>query len=262
MRIGINWISPPSLIVIQQLIREGKIECCEVMVDNFAHLPAEKIKEALLGIPICLHIVTSRFLEKSVDELQELAAQLKPWIRALQPLYVSDHLVQFTNEHKQWLPMITELEYDQLNTHVQQRVNEWQSLLDTKIFFENHASLTSAGRYQAEFFTNLIQVTGCGMLFDFSNAFIAESNQVCKFENWLPLIKSTDYFHAGGYRIDPASQLLLDTHDQCLSSEVLSLIQHHVPNDSTVILEFDAHVKKENWQTDINRLRELSCGTN
>ncbi len=257
MRIGVNWISPTSLRIIQALIREGWVSCCEMMVDNFAHLPTDKIKAALLDVPIVLHIVASRFLEKSPSELQTLAMHLKPWIRELQPQYVSDHLVQFTNASGQWLPMITELHYDRDRAHIYQRVNEWQALLDTKLYFENHASLTVAGQDQAVFFADLMRESSCGLLFDFSNAYIAERNQVCAFKTWESLLKQTDYFHVGGFRVDKTSQLLLDTHDQPIAEDVLSLIKEYLPdkNNPLLIIECDARASYDNWCVDINRVR-------
>lgn len=254
MRIGVNWISPTSLSIIQQLIREGLVDFCEIMVDNFAHLPTEKIKSALPDVPIGLHIVTSRFLEKSANELQTLAIHLRQWIHDLQPVYVSDHLVQFTNERGQWLPMITELDYDRLHAHVIQRVQEWQSLLDVQLLFENHASLTSAGKHQAAFFQDLIRETHCGLLFDFSNAYIAERNHVCALDSWDLLIKQTNYFHVGGFRVDTASRLFLDTHDQPIAEEIIPIIKRYTQKDSQLVLECDANVQLANWQRDIKRL--------
>ena len=260
MRIGVNWISPASLTIIQQLVREERINFCEIMVDNFVHLSAEKIKAALPGLPIGLHIVTSRFLEKPINELQSLARHLRRWIHDLQPVYVSEHLVQFTNERGQWLPLITELDYNRLHAHVTQRVQTWQSMLDVQLLFENHASLTVAGTNQAAFFQDLIHETQCGLLFDFSNAYIAERNKVCAFSAWDALIKQTNYFHVGGFRIDHASQLLLDTHDQPIADDILPIMQHYLLNkkDSMLVLERDASVTLADWQHDMTRVQQAS----
>lgn len=250
--IGVNWISPHTLPIIRELHQQGLIQYCEIMVDNVAHLPAVKIQQALGDIPVGLHIIASRFLALSSQQLKILAAQLKPWIKALNPVYVSDHLVAHS------MAMIHEMDYEKNYSFIKQRVTAWQELLDEKILFENHASITHQGKHQAEFFATLLQETEAGLLFDFSNAYIAEHNNIAPLENWEILLKNARYFHVGGFRCDTKTNLALDTHDQPIAENVIAYIQKYlakIPNASLVI-ECNANVTAEMWQTDIARLKE------
>ena len=139
MLIGANWISPNTLPTIRELLNQGSIDFCEIMVDNFAHLPANEIRKTFPDIPIALHIVASRFLEKTDRELQELAKYLRDWIRDLQPLYVSDHLLQHTINGC-YLPFVAELDYVNDYHRIKNRILLWQEMLGVPILFENHAS--------------------------------------------------------------------------------------------------------------------------
>lgn len=258
MQLGVNCIAPQTLTFIRELILQGRIHFCELMVDNFIHLTPEKIRAALPDIPIALHIVASRFLEKSPTELADMAALMRPWIKALQPLYVSDHLVRFAYAKQQLLPFITEFDYEQDYEHIKNSVMTWQHLLESTVLFENHASITSLGKEQANFFASLIEQTQCGVLFDFSNAYIAEYNHICPMQAWDKLLPLTTHFHAGGFRLDASSGLLLDTHDAPIADEVISRIKKYMAANtqprSTLVLEFDATVSLHSWQHEIDKL--------
>lgn len=257
MKIGINWSSHRTLPIIHELYHQGIIEFCEIIVDNFAHLPAENIRQALSSIPVSLHFVASRFLEKSPAELSQLAEVLRPWIKALQPIYVSDHLVRFTETNGKRHQLITELDYENVYDEVKDRIVTWQNLLDTQLYFENHASLTKAGQYQAAFYAKLRRDTEAGLLFDFSNAYIAEQNHVCTMQTWDALITTTTHFHVGGFRWDATSQLALDTHDAPIANAVIDIIkkyQCHLKDDTTLVIEFDKKREVTSWKKDIQPL--------
>lgn len=260
MLIGVNWISPQTLPIIERLLAEGIADFCEVMVDNFIHLPASSIRAALPDVPIGLHIVASRFLEKSQAELDELAHALRPWIREINPFYVSDHLVQFTTSNGQHLPFTTELPYQKSYSHVMERVNRWQTLLDTQLFFENYASLSAAGKGQVDFFEKLVNDTQAGLLFDFSNAYVAERNGACEVKAWDVLAQKAKHFHVAGFAIEPATQLAIDTHDQDIAATVIALMKRHfhsLPHlsDATLVVEFEAAVNFAQWQTEILKIK-------
>ncbi|OGT35745.1 MAG: hypothetical protein A3F11_05200 [Gammaproteobacteria bacterium RIFCSPHIGHO2_12_FULL_37_14] len=258
MLIGVNWISPNASPIIRELIDQGTIDFCEVMVDNFAHLPAKEIRSALTDIPIGLHVVTSRFLEKSLPELEILAKSLRYWIRELQPLYVSDHLARYTI-NAQYLPFVIELDYKKDFSYVKDRILQWQDMLESNILFENYASITSFGRDQVNFYQALAQEINLQMLFDFSNAYIAEYNQFCPIKMWNELIHHTNHFHVSGFSVDKTSQLAIDTHDTPLAPEVLesmrSYLQHH-HQASTLVVEFDVNADINYWKNELGKVKK------
>lgn len=257
IRIGINCISPAALPLVRTLLTQNGADYCELMVDNFIHLPPAQIRAALPDVPLALHIVSSRFLEKSADELALMAQHLRSWIVELQPLYVSDHLVQFSDNHR-CLPMIRELDYARDQQAIRLRVQEWQALLGVPLLLENHASLTKAGVNQASFFAELLRDTGVGLLFDVSNAHIAECNHVCDFKQWNSLINTTSYFHVAGFRCDSKTGLALDTHDRPIDDAVLARLTTHLSSrdDVCVVIECDAAAADVNvWLNEIQRVR-------
>ena len=249
LKVGINWLTPYTLPIVQRLIEEGIADFCEVMVDNAIHLPASKIREALPDVPIALHIVSSGFLTKSSKELQDVAQYLRPWIAELNPIYVSDHLPQ--------------LNYQSDLANTCKRMHEWQDLLGVKLLLENFPSLNAAGTGQAEFYSHLMRETGCELLFDFSNAYIAELNGAAAFTAWQPLIDQTTHFHAAGFRIDPETGLAIDTHDVPIADEVVTIIQQQFINelkDRTIVMEFDAKLNYELVSEQISKVRTALSG--
>lgn len=260
MLIGVNWVSPRTLPIIHALIDQGIVDFCEIMVDNVVHLPAEKIRQVLPDVPISLHLVSSRFLEKSLHEMQEMARHLRLWIHDLQPLYVSDHLAQFTTKGGKRLSFIAELEYERDYSHIKDRIITWQELLGTTLLLENFASITSAGKNQAAYYEKLISETNAGLLFDFSNAYIAEHNQIFPAISWGSLIQNTKHFHVAGFRVDQSSQLAIDTHDAPIANEVLDLMRKYFTeftnlNDKTIVVEFHENVDIEEWKDEILKLK-------
>lgn len=255
MRLGVTCSSPHTLPLVRELIKHGHADFCELTVDNFAHLPAQAIRQVFADIPLSLHIIASRFLEKSAQALSQLAQHLRPWIKQLQPLYVSDHLIRYTSQEKR-LPLLAELDYENDYLRIKQGVSLWQELLDTPLLFENHASITTAGQHQAAFYTALLNDTQADLLFDFSNAYIAQYNGVCAITAWESLIKRAHHFHVSGFRLDATQQVALDTHDAPIDQAVITAMQPYLTqgNEKTLVIEFDGKVKAECWQKERARV--------
>lgn len=195
MLIGVNCTSPYAIPLILQLKAENKIDFCELMVDNFVHLNPAKIKATFADLPLSLHIVASHFLEKSMTEVTTLGKHLRSWIADLNPIYTSDHIICLYDATGKQMPMLQEFAYEEQYDFLRERIKKWQSLLETKIYFENHASLTPTGKTQADFFAQLQQEMGVGILFDVSNAYIAELNNICPLTNWQPVFKKVKHIY-------------------------------------------------------------------
>lgn len=253
VRIGINWTSWAGTGVIQQLISSGRVNFCELLIDNFLHLPPKCIRETIGDTPISFHIMWSRYLERSDRELITLATLIKAWITELQPLYVSDHIARFSHGPRH-LPLTMEVDYDEYAA-ICLRVVRWQNMLDTKIHFENFPSTMPSSGNQVAFFRNLIRETGCGLLFDISNAVVASSNQATDSVQWLPLLPSVCHFHIAGYRMsDTSPQIAIDTHDSELAQSALDLAKMVVDNNAgkrTIVVERDANIDVQRWLEDI-----------
>lgn len=260
MLIGVNWTYPQTFPLIKKLSDHHLIDFCEISLDNFIHLSPEVVLSTLQDIPVSFHMLSSRFLEKPDLELKEMASHARHWIRVLQPMYVSDHLAQFTHQNKQ-LPIFMELNYLPHYHSIKNRVSQWQELLDCTVFFENFASsLGVAGNEQPDFFAKLLVDTGAGLLFDFSNAYIAEQNQVCVFEKWNFLLSQVVHCHVGGFRKVGSPPLVMDTHDEPVADEVYHLIKSSMPRllrPKSIVIEYDMHMSFERWQEDILKMKSV-----
>lgn len=261
MRIGINLVSPPSVPVVTELLNKGAADFCEIVLDNFIHLPPSKVKEALPKVPISLHIVASRFLEKTSQELIDMATMVRKWIEVCEPIYISEHLQRFTTNEGKYFPLTQELDYDIHDDATKQRIIEWQELLTMPLHFENNASMTHKTHSQANFYQHLLPATGSKLLFDITNAYIADYNQVEALSAWQPLYETANHFHVAGLRFDVTKQLAFDTHDGPLDDNNWKLLTDFLPlfnkSENTLVIEWDAYVHKETWQQDLLRLRKL-----
>lgn len=258
MQIGVNWTYPQTFSIIEKLIQNKLIDFCELSLDNFIHLPPSKILTLLRDLPVSLHILSSRFLERSKEELKEIAKPIKTWINEIKPIYVSDHLAQFTMADGRFLPLFKEIDYQSNYNSIKNRVLHWQELLGQSILFENFPSNHSHGNSQPEFFEKLLQETDAGLLFDFSNAYIAELNSICHFQSWSSLIKNVKHCHVSGYRFLGMPPIAMDTHDTAISENVLEKIKlFSTKNNKTIVMELDSNIEFEFWKNEIYKIKNI-----
>ncbi|MCU7926978.1 MAG: DUF692 family protein [Candidatus Thiodiazotropha sp. (ex Dulcina madagascariensis)] len=263
MHLGINWTSAASENVIRNLLENGDADFCELLLDNFIHLKPSSVREALGDVPVSFHIMRSRFLERDKDNLLQIAKRIRLWIDQLNPIYISDHLAQFTIDGRT-LPLLAELNYDTCYPDVRDRVLFWQDILHSTILFENFPSTLDTDGRQVDFYTNLLEETSCGLLFDISNSVIAELNCDAKTAQWLPLVSNNHNFHIAGYRTtDGTPQLAIDTHDVPVSEKSFSfskevLLSSHTDDfQKTLVLERDANINYNSWADDLHKLRTI-----
>jgi uncharacterized protein (UPF0276 family) len=229
------------------------------MVDNFLHLRPEELANALPYAPLAFHVMNSRFLRRDEAELAALAKTLKPFIRELRPLYVSDHLAVFTAGGRR-LPFPQEIDYEAEGTLALDRARLWQDLLGVPVLFENYPSILDGGRGQPRFLDSLLDA-GAGLLLDLSNAVIAAANGAAPLDEWEALARRASRFHAAGY--GPAGTIpdfLVDSHDSELSSETLSFLRRVKPltsgRDCSIVIERDANIELSSWSRDLAAARE------
>ncbi|WP_255435328.1 DUF692 family multinuclear iron-containing protein [Chitinimonas sp. BJB300] len=245
------------------LFDQGHTHFCEILIDNIVSMEIESIVDAIGEMPVAFHIMQSRIIERSPAELEALAEIIRHLDAALNPIYISDHLACFTHAGRN-LPLLAELDYDSQHVLIHERVKMWQDLLGSKVYFENYpSSLPRSGISQPAFFSDLMHGTGCGILFDISNAVVANVNASDPLADWHTVLQAsaTAHFHIAGYRYsntEPA--LAIDSHDVDLSQESLAFAQEiltYAPPDSTMVLERDANISDTTWTAEIKRLTAL-----
>ena len=98
------------------------------------------------------------------------------------------------------------------------------------------------------------------MLFDFSNAYIAEINRICAMSAWDDLIANTKHFHVGGFRVDTLTKLAIDTHDNVIAEPVIQRMQKYfnefsATDELTLTIEFEANTDIIVLKNEILRLK-------
>jgi len=259
MKVGLNWTSPTGYLVVKRLVDEGRVQMCEILVDNFLHLDPVLIRDSIGDIDVGFHIMRSRFLERSYEELVEFSDRVKLWVREVKPVYVSDHIAQFTFNGRS-LPMTVEVDYSNYE-YARDRVALWQDLLGDVLLIENFASLSEGGVVQPEFYSRLISDVGVKLLFDVSNSVAAAKNCKISPSVWLPLVKDVSRFHIAGFRCtENEPQLLIDSHDCTIDDVSAMFLKEVLPTacePKSIIVERDFNITYESWRDDIATVSEI-----
>jgi len=260
MQLGFNFTLGPTFDVVQRLISEEKIDYCELLIDNFLHVPPEDLAAAI-DCPIGFHIMFSKFLENDLDTLTSMAERLRTFIDVLQPVYVSDHVARFTHEGRQ-LYHLAELDYAREYDAICERVIWWQTQLGQRLYLENYPSILDSGRDAPAFFQRIVKDTGAGVLFDASNAVCGHHNCGVPLKDWEPVMAETPHFHVGGYNysiLEP--KLVLDTHDGPLAEDTLAFLEsyRHVFDKpgATMTYERDENIEYDSIAADLTALRQV-----
>ncbi|KYG61672.1 hypothetical protein AZI86_18430 [Bdellovibrio bacteriovorus] len=261
MKIGFNITDPVSYRVASDLAHQGAIDFVEILLDNFTHLNPEHIAEKLDGLDVGFHIMKSEFIHKDTSDLKEYAAIIKEFSSVLNPLYISDHLARF-NIHTQVLPITAEINYETEYSMVVAKVQQWQEMLQTRVLLENFPSRTAGvSCQQASFFADLISETGCGLLFDLSNAVVADLNGGSRLSDWLSLKSYCSHFHVAGYRTmgkEQSERWIIDSHDTGISVETAVFTKSFFQDFSgkSIVIERDANLEIESIAKDIQLIRQ------
>lgn len=264
MKIGVNWSSSYNYEPVKQLLESNCAHFCELMVDNFLHFDPYEIKTLFPKTSFSFHILNSRFLERSLVELQFYADKILKFIEVLRPTYVSDHIGLYSTTEGQQFPASIEIDYSNSMEMAIDKITHWQQLLETRIYFENFPSLQPQTLVAPTFYQKIIEATQCGLLFDFSNAIVAEKNNTGNKAEWLPLAFKTNHFHMGGYRTlssTPIKTFYMDTHDTPISEESLSffadfLDEYSSCSNATIVIERDHNHNLLDWKKDINNIKQ------
>lgn len=262
MLIGMNITSAASFRKAEQYWNTGLIDFFELLIDNFLHLDPTVIVRGLGGRPVALHIMSSRFLHRSPDELAPLAERLRALIAVLRPLHVSDHLAVHEVKGQQ-LPGLMEVEYT--DGSVLELIAQWRDMLGQELLLENFASSSAAGADQVGFFEKLQVQVGIPPLFDISNAIVSAENGGAKAHAWLNSNLRLTTCHIGGYRpseLDPS--FMIDSHDSPISTEswqLLAEVQRVKGAPATLVIERVGMPDDECWADELRYARRQSMAT-
>jgi methanobactin biosynthesis cassette protein MbnB len=260
MRLGFNFTLGDTYDMVQRLIAERHIDYCEFLIDNFFCVEPDELAKAF-DCPIGLHIMYSKFLEADRPTLVDFAARLRDYIDALNPIYVSDHILHFTHDERAFFHL-GEVDYAGEYALVRDKVLEWQELVGQRIHFENYPSIMDGGVEAPAFFERLMKETGAGVLFDASNAVCSHRNCGTAFEAWRNVIAAAQHFHVAGYRqslIEPF--ISLDTHAEALAPDTMAFLENFRSvfdkPGATMTYERDDQIEYDDIVADLKLLRNL-----
>jgi len=196
-----------------------RLATLELLWDNYCALDPVRLVEDLapLADRLMLHVMWSRFLELDEAALASYLERLARHVRVLRPLAVSDHLCRF-KIGATFVSAGQEYDYEHLD-HVRERVARYQDAIGQPLLIENNASLEQPVAKQAAFIHELIERTGCGLLYDVSNAVAGELNGCGSAELWRPLLAGRPLrCHVGSYHHDDDTDREIDSHDVDVSA--------------------------------------------
>ncbi|MEO3790422.1 DUF692 family multinuclear iron-containing protein [Nonomuraea sp. B10E15] len=263
MTVGMNVTCPESWKIAHGagLTLRPAVGFYELLLDNFLHLEPRDVRAEIGDIPISIHIMNSGWANRDPRGLADLAARVRDWCASFEVLYVSDHLLVTADEHGRRLPIVREIDY--ADPSVAGRAARWQDLLGTTLLLENFASESPRGDGQVPYFRELCEQHGIRILFDASNALIAEQNGGDRWDLWgEPDVRAfVAAGHVSGFRpsdLDPA--MLVDTHDCPLDERSRSHVrmmrqQGWLP--PTMVVERESVLDAASWLADVRWVGEL-----
>jgi uncharacterized protein (UPF0276 family) len=200
--------------------------------------------------PISLHGV-GLSIASSQPPAPEHLARLKALADRIEPAAVSDHLAWQRWEgghHADFLPFPRT--QPALDIAVD-NVDQVQAALKRPLLVENpslYADLPGHEMGEAEFLAQLAQRTGCGLLVDVNNIFVSAANLGFKAEARIDAIagEMVGEIHLAGHSrdSDPASPLLIDSHDAAISDAVWALYRRLIGRigPRPTLIERDDHI--------------------
>jgi len=236
----------------------ARVPVIEILWDNFCALDPAQLADdlAILADRVMFHIMWSRHLERDDDALAAYLARLAEHVRVLRPLAVSDHLCRFRAAGC-FLGAGQEDGYDRLD-HVCERVTRYQDAIGQPLLLENNASLEHSAEKQIDFLHEVMTRTGCGILFDLSNAVCGELNGRGAAASWLPLLRGrTLRCHVGSYVLDDDCERYIDAHDCDVSAATQDFLRVALPqlDIATITYERDFNRTTEALAADLARIR-------
>ena len=242
----------------------SRVPTIEILWDNYCSLDPAQVADdlATLADRVMFHIMWSRFLELDDAAFADYLARLKRHVEVLRPVAVSDHLCRFQFDGL-YVGAGQEYSYDQLD-RVAARVSRYQDAIGQTLLIENNASLEQPADKQIAFIHDLVERTGCGLLFDVSNAVVGELNGQGAVERWLPLLAGrTLRCHVGSYVLDVEVDRFIDTHDADVTSEteagLRKLLAAADVQIASITYERDFNRTSEAITRDLGRIAECLC---
>ena len=227
----------------------AQVDWFEIISENFMDdfgFARHVLMHVRKQVPVVMHGVSLSV--GSTDPINFIYLEkLKALAEAIEPEWISDHLcwtgVAYTNTHD-LLPM--PMTQESL-VHVCERVMRIQDYLKRPLILENpstYLQFKASTIPEWGFLSSLAATTGCGLLLDVNNVFVSATNHGFDAPDYINnlLHQHIVQMHIAGPT--DCGDLLIDTHDQPVPSEVWKLyIQaQQLTGGVSTLLEWDAKI--------------------
>lgn len=231
------------------LARRPKVDWVEVISDRFLtrgeHRRLPLLEQVRAAYPLALHGVGMSLGSAEPLDRAYLRA-LRELVRAVDPVYVSDHLAwsSFAGSELDLMPLPWT---EEVLAHVAARVREAQDFLGCRLLVENPSSylaLCGSTMRECDFLAALAERADCGILLDVNNVYVTATNHGFDAGEYVRALppERVEQMHVAGH--DDAGDLLLDTHRGPVPEPVWDLyrlaVEHCGPR--ATIVEWDTDV--------------------
>jgi uncharacterized protein (UPF0276 family) len=261
LAVSLNNLGDVDLVgdVLADAGMSGPRPFVEILWDNYVAVDPAALAEMLapLGGYLTFHVMWSRFLARPIDDFDAYLRHLRRHVDACRPRVVSDHLSRFTSRGLHLL-FGQEHDYDKLDD-VCARVDRYQDAIRAQLLLENNASSEHPVERQIDFIDAVQRRTGCGILFDISNAVVGELNGRGPVSVWLDYLAGRELrCHVGGYSYEPRTGMYHDTHAAAVSEATERAVRNTKARTRvvSVVYERDYEKSRASLTDDIRRLQQ------
>ena len=231
----------------------------EVHAENYMGMggPPHRYLTAIAELyPLSLHGVgLSIGGSRPLDEVH--LSRLKALVDRYAPALFSEHLAWSTHDAGFFHDLLPLPYTSETLGHVCEHIDYVQAVLARQMLLENPSTYVqySESTYsEVDFIAEIVRRTGCGLLLDVNNVFIASTNQ-----QWDPIqyikefpLSKVQEIHLAGYKEEADEKgfpLLIDTHDHHVSETVWNLFKQVIEYTGPLptLIEWDAALPR--WET-------------
>ncbi|HLK84019.1 MAG TPA: DUF692 domain-containing protein [Xanthobacteraceae bacterium] len=197
---------------------------------------------------VSLSIGADRMLDR--DHLK----RLKELIERYQPGLFSEHLAWSTHETAFFNDLLPVPYTAETLTRVVEHIDDVQETLGRQMLLENPATylaFAESSYSEIDFIAEIVRRTGCGLLLDINNVYVASTNQSwdpVRYIDAYPLAQVQEVHLAGFAREadDKSRPLLIDAHDRPVDDAVWGLFAHAIRRlgPMPTLIERDAKVPR------------------
>jgi len=179
--------------------------------------------------PLSLHgVALSLAADAPLDRAH--LARLAALVQRYEPALVSEHLAWASWQGQYFPDLLPVPRTHQALLRIVDHVHETQEVLGRQIAVENPSHYLHMPQHEyeeVEFLAELAQRSGCALLLDVNNVYVSAHNLGISATDYIDTfpVAAIAEVHLAGHTQDMQADLLIDSHDQAICSDVWALYQ-------------------------------------